>query len=80
MDKLSPLSSRKVVKALESQGFRQIRQKGSHLIFEHPDGRMTVVPSHSTKKIKKGLILKIIKDAQISRYEWNEIIKNLILF
>ena len=80
MSKVLPLSAKKVVKALENLGFRQVRQKGSHLFLEHPDGRITIVPIHPNKEIKKGLINKIIKDVQISRDEWNELILNLILF
>jgi len=34
------------VKVLHSLGFREIRQKGSHLVMQHPDGRITVVPVH----------------------------------
>ena len=71
---------KKSCKTLENLGFEQIRQKGSHLFLEHPDGRITIVPIHSNKEIKKSLILKIIKDTHISRDEWNEIIKNLIIF
>ncbi|XMB89888.1 type II toxin-antitoxin system HicA family toxin [Methanosarcina hadiensis] len=33
MDKIVPLPSKKVIKALESMGFVQIRQKGSHLFY-----------------------------------------------
>lgn len=80
MSRVLPLSSKKVLKALENLGFRQVRQKGSHLFLEHPDGRITIVPIHPGKKIKKGLINKIIRDVQISRDEWNELILNLILF
>lgn len=33
MDKIMPLPGKKVIKALESMGFEQVRQKGSHLVF-----------------------------------------------
>jgi len=80
MSKILPLPAKKVVKALENIGFEQIRQKGSHLFLEHPDGRTTIVPMHPTEKIGKGMINKIIKDAKITRDEWIELINNLILF
>lgn len=52
MTKLKPLPAKKVIKAFEKIGFKQIRQKGSHLFLEHPDGRTTIIPIHSSKDIK----------------------------
>ncbi len=59
MSKILPLHAKKVVKALENIGFKQIRQKGSHLFLQHPDGRATIVPVHPTEKIGRGMISKI---------------------
>ena len=42
---LSDLPVRRVVQALESAGFYYVRTKGSHAIYRHPNGRITVVPS-----------------------------------
>jgi predicted RNA binding protein YcfA (HicA-like mRNA interferase family) len=61
-------------------GFQPVRQKGSHLFLEHPDGRTTVLPIHPTKDLKVNLINKILKDAGISRDEWVELINSLIIF
>lgn len=80
MDKIMPLPSKKVIKALENMGFEQIRQKGSHLFLRHPDGRTTIIPVHPADKIGKGMINKIIKDVKITRDEWIELIKSLIVF
>jgi predicted RNA binding protein YcfA (HicA-like mRNA interferase family) len=80
MNKILPIPAKEVVKALENIGFEQIRQKGSHLFLRHPDGRTTIVPMHPTEKIGRGMINKIIKDAKITREEWIELIKSLILF
>jgi predicted RNA binding protein YcfA (HicA-like mRNA interferase family) len=80
MNKILPIPAKKVVKALENIGFEQIRQKGSHLFLRHPDGRTTIVPMHPIEKIGRGMINKIIKDAKITREEWIELIKSLILF
>jgi predicted RNA binding protein YcfA (HicA-like mRNA interferase family) len=80
MTKLKPLPAKKVIKALEKIGFKQIRQKGSHLFLEHPDGRSNIIPIHSSKDIKINLIEKILKDIEISRDEWIELLESLILF
>ncbi|MBP1908376.1 type II toxin-antitoxin system HicA family toxin [Methanolobus bombayensis] len=80
MTEIKPLPAKKVIKALEKLGFEQLRQKGSHLFMRHPDGRTTIIPIHSKKDIGKGLIRKIINDAKISRDEWIELLKQLIIF
>jgi predicted RNA binding protein YcfA (HicA-like mRNA interferase family) len=38
-----PPSGKKVVKALEKDGFRVVRVRGSHHIMESPDGRRATV-------------------------------------
>jgi predicted RNA binding protein YcfA (HicA-like mRNA interferase family) len=80
MSKILLLPTKKVVKALENIGFEQLRQKGGHLFLRHPDGRATVVPMHPTEKIGRGMINKLIKYVKITRDEWIELIKSLILF
>jgi len=57
MDKIKPLSSSKVIKALEKICFQQIRQKGNHLFMDHPDGRTTIITVHSGEDIGKGMII-----------------------
>ena len=77
IDAIKPLSARKVIRALENIGFRQIRQKGSHLFMRHPDGRITLIPIHPGEKIGKGMIRKIINDAELTRDEWFELIADI---
>ncbi len=67
---LRPLSYRRVAKRLEALEFRPVRQSGSHVIFKHTDGRMTVVPNHPGEKIGRGLLRKIIRDIDISVEEF----------
>ena len=69
MSRIVPLSTKKVIKALEKLGFEQIRQRGSHLFLRHPYERSTIIPVHSTENIGTGMINKIIKDAKITRDE-----------
>lgn len=80
MSRIIPHPTKKVAKALEKLGFRQIRQRGSHLFLRHPDGINHDNPLHSTENIGAGMINKIIKEAKIIRDEWTELIKSLILF
>lgn len=60
-----PLSYRKAERALGRLGFQAIRQKGSHIFFQHPDGRSTVVPKHPGKDLRPRLVKKILDDAGV---------------
>ena len=55
-----------MVAALKSHGFEVIRTRGSHLYLRHPDGRATVVPVHAGETIHRGLMAKILRDAELS--------------
>ena len=70
MGRLAPLPSRKVLRAPESFGFEAIRQRGSHIVMRHPDGRTTVVPIHTGEDIGRGLLRKIIRDARLDAEEF----------
>lgn len=72
---LKPLSPRKVMKALGVLGFERVRQRGSHVVLKHPDGRITVVPVHGGEDIGVGLLLKIIKDARVSKEEFLKLLE-----
>lgn len=73
MPKLSPIGARELISLLEKQGFRQIRQKGSHVRLEHTDGRKTTIPVHAGENIGVGLLRKILRDANISRNEFEKL-------
>ncbi len=66
MPKLSPVKPRDLIKFLNTKGFFEIRQKGSHKFFKHNDRRTTVVPYHSSKPIGKGLLRKIFSEIKIN--------------
>ena len=71
------LKPREVIKGLEKFGFVKDRQKGSHLILINPSTKkMTVVPIHKGKDIKKKLLLKIIEeDCGLKKEEFLSMIK-----
>ena len=71
MAKLPLMTATKAAKVLKRLGFEFKRRQGSHMFFEHPDGRTTVIPNHPGEEIDRGLLNKIIKhDLQISREEF----------
>ena len=71
---LRPIPAKKVIKLLNKIGFEVVRQRGSHVILKHPDGRVTVVPVHSGEDIGRGLLSKIIKDTRMTREQFLELL------
>jgi len=67
------LAAKDLIKVLSALGFMLKRQKGSHMFFEHPDGRTTPVPNHPGDHIDRGLLNKIIKhDLKMEREEFEK--------
>ncbi|MBI2671717.1 type II toxin-antitoxin system HicA family toxin [Candidatus Woesearchaeota archaeon] len=77
MTKLILISGKKLCRILERLGFEKIFGKGSHIRFKHPDGRRTVVPVHSNEKLGVGLLNEILKQAKISREDYERLRKEL---
>ena len=51
---------------LKKDGWFEVRQKGSHVIMQHPTkSNQIVVPSHASKEIPKGTLQSILKDAEL---------------
>lgn len=73
MPKLSPIRGKELVAILEKQGFKRVHQKGSHVRLAHLDGRKTTVPLHSGENVGVGLLRKILRDANISRDEFEKL-------
>lgn len=65
MAKLPDLTSKELIAVLVKIGFQNVRQKGSHVRMKHEDGRVVTIPVHSGKTIGKGLLLKILRDADL---------------
>lgn len=70
MSRLPSLTGERIVKALGRAGFQALRQRGSHVYLKHPDGRATVVPVHKGESVGRGLVRKIMQDAELSREEF----------
>jgi predicted RNA binding protein YcfA (HicA-like mRNA interferase family) len=54
-------TARELLRFLQKQGYRKVRQTGSHLILKHPSRPMLVVPVHRGE-FPKGLLVRILKD------------------
>jgi len=66
MGNVPVLKPNEVVAILLRLGFVEVRQRGSHKQFRHPDGRVTTVPFHSGRDISPPLLRQIIKDVGLT--------------
>ena len=62
MGNLPVLKPREVATLREGLGFVEVRPKGSHKQYRHPDGRGTTVPFHAGRGISPTRLRKIAKD------------------
>ena len=68
MPKLKVLSGKKICDILASEGFVEIRRRGSHIIMQKKlDGDTITVPVPNHKEIKIGTLLSIIRQSGVSR-------------
>jgi predicted RNA binding protein YcfA (HicA-like mRNA interferase family) len=73
MPKLPVLKPRQVIAALEKAGFRQVRQKGSHIQFKRGNLLVTV-PSHPGD-LNPSVLKSILRQAQMSVDEFQALLK-----
>lgn len=70
MGNLPVLKPQEVIKILESLGFKEVRQKGSHKQYRHHDGRGTTVPLHKGRDISPPLLKRIAEDIEMTVREF----------
>jgi predicted RNA binding protein YcfA (HicA-like mRNA interferase family) len=75
MTALPSLSGRVLIAALSRAGFHVLRVKGSHHFLRHTDGRTTVIPVHRAEDIGPGLLMKILRDCDISREDLHALLR-----
>ena len=75
MPRLPTVRPRQVLRALQRVGFEVDHQTGSHaVLFRDSDGRRVVIPMHS-RDLGRGLTLRIIKSAGLSRDEFVDLLR-----
>jgi len=72
MPKWPVVSGAQVVRALERLGFRQVRQRGSHVVMRLDD-RGCVVPLH--KEVRIGTLGTILRQADVAPDEFFEAVR-----
>ena len=68
MAKLPRISGGDTIRALGKLGFHQARQRGSHVVLRHEDGRGCVVPLH--RELKVGTLAGALRQAGVSVEEF----------
>ncbi|MGD1922248.1 MAG: type II toxin-antitoxin system HicA family toxin [Pleurocapsa sp.] len=74
MPKLPTVTGKETIRALSQIGFEIVRQKGSHVRMKHADGRVVTIPVHGNKNLGKGLLRKILRDAELTVEQYQEIL------
>lgn len=68
MPKLGVFSGAEICRLLEIEGFRVVRQRGSHIVMQREVGGVTAtlpIPNHRT--VRTGTLLSIIRQSGVSR-------------
>jgi predicted RNA binding protein YcfA (HicA-like mRNA interferase family) len=60
------LKPKEVAAILVRLGFDEVRQRGSHKQFQHPDRRFTTLPYHANRDISPILLRQIAKDINLT--------------
>ena len=74
MSALPILRSKQLIQVLEKEGFAIVRQQGSHARLRHQDGRVVTLPIHPGQDIGRGLLRKILRDAELSPGELHDLL------
>ncbi|NLH62374.1 MAG: addiction module toxin, HicA family [Ignavibacteriales bacterium] len=72
MTHLPVLQGKVIIRALALLGYKESRQRGSHIRLDCPGRKSVTVPNHI---VGRGLLRKILRDARITVEEFNELLK-----
>ena len=74
MTRLRVVDARTMEKVLFHIGFQQVRQRGSHVFYRHPDGRTTSLPHHGNRPLARPLLREILREIEITIETYNELL------
>lgn len=72
MAELPILSGKEVIQSLQKLGYRQVRQRGSHIRLHCPGRKPVTVPNYKT--IDRALLRKILRDAELTVAEFEQLL------
>lgn len=74
-EKLPRVTAAETIRVLEKAGFFFSRQSGSHKIYKNKEGKRTTVPYHSGKILHPKTLKSILRDADLTTEEFNDLLK-----
>ncbi len=74
MSRLTTIKPRNLEKILLQLGFRPVRQKGSHVFYEHADRRTTTIPFHGNREISVPLLKTILREIGIGQEDFQKLL------
>jgi predicted RNA binding protein YcfA (HicA-like mRNA interferase family) len=74
MSQFPSITGNELIKALSKIGFSVVRTNGSHYRIMHTDGRKTTIPVHGKETLGPGILLKILRDIDMTR---DDLLKSL---
>ena len=73
MPPFGPISRRKLVKALRKAGFDGPYSGSKHSFMEDETGRRLTIPNPHGGDLSRGLLSALLKQAGISREDWERL-------
>lgn len=74
MSNFPSVKAKDFVRVIKKLGFYLDRQKGSHAIYKNSNGLRVVVPIHSGKDLKPGTLIGMIRDIDIDKETFFELL------
>jgi len=71
------VNARTMERVLFHLGFEQLRQRGSHVFYRHPDGRTTTIPHHASRDLARPLIREILREIEISPEQFRNVLEHI---
>ncbi len=76
MSPLPVVSASEAIRVFERIGYRQVRQRGSHIrLRDETNANHLPLTAPNHKTLKPGLLRKLIRDAGLTVDEFNELLK-----
>lgn len=77
MSNFPTVKAKDFILVISELGYQLHRQKGSHAIYKNSLGQMVVVPIHSGKDLKQGTQLGMIKDIELEKTEFFDLLNKV---
>ena len=74
MSRLPVVGFRVMEALLLRLGFERVRQKGSHVIYRHADGRTTTLPNHPGRDLARPLLREVLREIELTPERFRQLL------